>query len=153
MHTGYLKNICRDAAYELGSKWIKIYPESATSKYSQWKPAFSETSATFLRQLLSTMRCWEQILCTSSRKRKKNQPVPSWQTRHALNRGLTPLVNQVMKTAATDAGVAGLGLPEWLINCSRAIFSSDFAPAEEQVDLRKIYYLKANLCMQSKVYH
>lgn len=76
MHTGCLKNICRDAGYELGSKRIKIYPESATSKYSQWKPAFSETSAAFLRQLLSTMRCWEPVFCTSSRKSKNNQPSP-----------------------------------------------------------------------------
>lgn len=76
MHTGCLKNICRDAGYELASKWIKIYPESATSKYSQWKPAFSETSAAFLRQLWSTMRCWEPVFCTSSRERLKNQPSP-----------------------------------------------------------------------------
>lgn len=55
-------------------------------------------------------------------------------------------------TAATDAGVAGagLGLPEWLIDCSRAIFSSDFATAEEQVDLRKIYYFKAILVCKAK---
>lgn len=86
-------------------------------------------------------------------KKKKISPVPSGQIRHALGRGLNTSVNQVMKTAATDAGVAGLGLPECLIDCARAIFSSDFATAEEQVDLRKIYYLKAYLCMQSKVYH
>lgn len=32
-------------AEKLGSKWIKIYSESATSKHSQWKPACGDTPA------------------------------------------------------------------------------------------------------------
>lgn len=110
-------------------------------------------------QLLSSGSFWalwdveRQYFVPVPGKEKKISPVPSWQTRHALSRGLNTLANQVMKTAATDAGVAGLGLPECLINCARAIFSSDFATAEEQVDLRKIYYLKAYCYMQSRVYH
>ena len=111
---------CRLWAEKRGSEWIKTSPELATSKCSQWKAAFGETSAV----LLGHISLYEMLRAnTSYQSQERNSPVPNVADKQRTSQRTDHLMKPKDGHQPQGGGGRGLGTL-WLSDAAEMSCSS-----------------------------